>query len=134
MIKPLVSVVIPTYNSQRTIGICLKSVREQTYSSIEVIVMDKNSSDRTSKIAESYGAKIFKLNSERTEAKNFGVKKALGEYVCFIDSDMELTPNVIEECVNLIEKDVKIGGIIVLVAHFGLKLEILKEVFTLGLK
>jgi len=75
--------------------------------------MDKNSSDRTAEIAESCGAKIFKLNSERTEAKNFGVKRAIGKYVCFIDSDMELTRNVIEECVNLIEKDGKTGGIII---------------------
>lgn len=40
-------------------------------------------------------------------------KKASGKYVCFIDSDMELTKNVIEECVNLIERDRKIGGIII---------------------
>ena len=109
----MVSVVIPTYNSQRTIGICLKSIRQQSYPNIEVIVMDKHSSDRTAEIAESYDAKVFKLNSERTRAKNFGLKKAIGKYVCFIDSDMELTRNVIEECVNLIGKDEKTGGIVI---------------------
>ena len=113
MDKPLVSVVIPTYNSERTIDVCLKSVREQTYPNIEVIVVDKNSSDITAEIAEKCGAKIFQLDAERAEAKNFGLKKAGGKYVCFIDSDMELTKNVLEECVNLIEKDGKIGGIIV---------------------
>lgn len=76
-------------------------------------MIDKNSSDRTAEIAEGFGAMIFKLNSERTVAKNFGLKNAIGKYVCFIDSDMELTRNVIEECVNLIGKDGKIGGIIV---------------------
>jgi glycosyltransferase involved in cell wall biosynthesis len=111
--NPLVSIVIPTYNSQRTIGICLRSVREQTYTNIEVIVMDRNSSDKTAEIAESYGAEIFKLNSERTKAKNFGIKKAIGKYICFIDSDMELSKTVIEECVTLIVKDGKTGGVII---------------------
>jgi glycosyltransferase involved in cell wall biosynthesis len=111
--KPLVSVIIPTYNSQRTIGICLRSIREQTYANIEILVMDKNSNDRTEEIAESYKTKVLKLNSERTEAKNLGLTKATGKYVCFIDSDMELSKTVIEECVTLIGKDEKIGGMII---------------------
>jgi len=115
----VVSVIIPTYNSQKTIGVCLKSVIEQTYQNIEIIVMDKNSNDRTAEIAESYGAKIFELNSERTKAKNLGLKKAIGEYVCFIDSDMELTRNVLEECVALIGKNEKAGGIIIPEESFG---------------
>ena len=115
----MVSVIIPTYNSQKTIGVCLRSVREQSYSNIEIIVMDKNSNDKTAEIAESCLAKIFRLDSERTKAKNFGLKKAMGEYVCFIDSDMELTRNVLEECVNLIGKDDKTGGIIIPEKSFG---------------
>ncbi|MDW8034272.1 MAG: glycosyltransferase family A protein, partial [Nitrososphaerota archaeon] len=80
---------------------------------IEVIVVDNYSKDKTRDIVESYGAKIFQLNAERTLAKNFGLEKAGGKYVCFIDSDMELTRNVIEECINLMENDEKIGGVII---------------------
>ena len=111
--KPLVSIIIPTYNSERTIGACLRSVKEQVYPNIEVIVVDKNSNDRTAEIAEKYGAKVFQLDAERVEAKNYGLKKAGGKYVCFIDSDMELSRNVIEECASLMENDGRIGGIIV---------------------
>jgi glycosyltransferase involved in cell wall biosynthesis len=111
--ESLVSVVIPTYNSEKTLAKCLRSIKNQTYKNIEIIIVDKNSRDKTVEIAKNYNAKIFQLNAERTEAKNFGLRKAIGKYVCFIDSDMELTKNVIEECVNLIEKDEKIGGIII---------------------
>ncbi len=113
MDKLLVSVVVPTYNSERTIGVCLRSVREQSYPNIEVIVVDNYSKDKTVEIAEKCGAKVFKLDAERAEAKNFGLKKAGGKYICFIDSDVELTRNVIEECVGLMENDERIGGIII---------------------
>ncbi|MEM2500941.1 MAG: glycosyltransferase family A protein [Candidatus Bathyarchaeia archaeon] len=111
--KPLVSVIIPTYNSEKTIGICLRSIEEQTYPNIEVIVVDNYSKDGTQKIAEKYGARVLQLKAERTRAKNFGLREARGKYVCFIDSDMELAKNVIEECVELMESDEKIGGIII---------------------
>jgi glycosyltransferase involved in cell wall biosynthesis len=111
--EPLVSVVIPTYNSEKTLTKCLESIKNQTYPNIEIIVVDKNSRDGTVEIAKRYGAKVLQLNVERAEAKNFGLKEAIGKYVCFIDSDMELTKNVIEECVNLIKKDEKTCGIII---------------------
>ena len=111
--KPLVSVIIPTYNSEKTIGICLRSIEEQTYPNIEVIVVDNCSKDETQKIAKKCGARVFQLKAERTRAKNFGLREARGKYVCFIDSDMELTRNVIEECVNLVEGDEKLGGVII---------------------
>ncbi|MEM2907214.1 MAG: glycosyltransferase family A protein, partial [Candidatus Odinarchaeota archaeon] len=113
MDKPLVSVVVPTYNSERTIGVCLSSVRKQTYPNIEVIIVDNYSEDKTGEIAEKGGAKFFQLNAERVGAKNFGLKKAGGKYVCFIDSDMELARKVIEECVSLMENNKGIGGIII---------------------
>ncbi|MEM5826347.1 MAG: glycosyltransferase family A protein, partial [Candidatus Aenigmatarchaeota archaeon] len=111
--KPLVSIIIPTYNSEKTIAKCLESIKNQSYKNIEVIVVDRFSKDKTAEIAKEYGARIFKLNSERAKAKNFGLKKAKGKYVCFIDSDMELTNNVIDKCVATIEKDKRIGGVII---------------------
>ncbi|MEM0007923.1 MAG: glycosyltransferase family A protein [Candidatus Bathyarchaeia archaeon] len=111
--KPLVSVIIPTYNSEKTIDACLRSVMEQTYPNIEVIVVDNYSKDKTVEIAEKYGARVFQLNAERAGAKNFNLKKARGKYVCFIDSDMELTRKVIEECVSLMENYEKLGGVII---------------------
>lgn len=109
----LVSIIIPTYNSEKNLARCLESIRKQSYKYIEVIVVDRFSNDKTVEIAKSYGAKVLQLEAERAKAKNFGVKHARGKYVCFIDSDMELTSKVIEECVKLIENDNKIGGIII---------------------
>ena len=55
----MVSVVIPTYNSERTLEKCLKSIVDQTYKNIEIIVVDKFSEDKTVEIAKSYGARII---------------------------------------------------------------------------
>ena len=113
MNNPLVSIIIPTYNSENTLPLCLKSIKKQTYKNIEIIVVDNYSKDQTVKIAKNYGAIIIRVRSERTKAKNIGFKLAKGKYVLFVDSDMELTPAVVEECVKLAEFDPNIGGIII---------------------
>jgi glycosyltransferase involved in cell wall biosynthesis len=97
--KKFVSIIIPTFNSEKTIHSCLKSIIEQTYKEIEIIIVDKYSQDNTIKIAEEYGAKILVRNVGRSAARNLGAKYAGGDFLLFIDSDMELTPKVIEECV-----------------------------------
>ncbi len=109
----LVSVIIPTYDSEKTIDPCLKSIKNQSYKNIEIIVVDRFSNDRTVEIASRYGARVYQLDCERTMAKNFGLRNAKGKYVLFIDSDMELSKGVVEECVELAEKDDKIGGIVI---------------------
>ena len=113
MDEPLVSIIIPTYNSERTLPLCLESIKRQTYRSIEVIIVDNFSADRTVEIAERYGARIIQVRGERALAKNIGLKHARGKYVLFIDSDMELTPRVIEECVKLAESNPRIAGVII---------------------
>ncbi len=98
---PLASIVIPTYNSEKTLDKCLESIKNQTYKNVEVIVVDKSSEDNTAKIAKVYTDKVFVINAkERSEQRNFGAKKANGKYLLFIDSDMILTPVVVEECVK----------------------------------
>ena len=99
--NPLVSVIVPTFNSGKTLESCLKSIRSQNYKSIEVIVVDALSRDETRQIAEKFADRIFFLAKERSYARNFGAKQAKGHFLFFVDSDMELTPNVIAECVNI---------------------------------
>ena len=70
----IVSVVIPTYNSEKTLEKCLKSIGKQTYGNIEIIAVDEFSEDETVEIAKSYGAKIIQDYGERTRAKNIGLK------------------------------------------------------------
>jgi len=111
--NPLVSIVIPTYNSSKTIRKCLESIKNQTYKNIEIIVVDKFSRDKTVNIAKRYANKVLVVNArERSEQRNLGAYEANGTYVCFIDSDMELTPNVILECVEK-QKAKKCSGIII---------------------
>jgi len=110
---PLVSIIIPTYNSERTLPICLESIKRQTYKNIEVIIVDNYSTDRTLEIARNYGAKIIRAHGERARAKNIGLLHATGKYVLFIDSDMELTPTVVEECAQLAERNPKVAGVII---------------------
>jgi len=102
--SPLVSLIIPTKNSAQTLETCLKSIREMTYKKIETTIVDNYSTDSTVEIAERYG-KVLSMGFERSQQRNFGAKNANGEYFLFIDSDMELTPNVVEECVNTALKE-----------------------------
>jgi glycosyltransferase involved in cell wall biosynthesis len=101
--NPLVSVIVPTYNSAKTLELCLKSVKKQTYPNIEIILVDNSSTDTTRKIAEKYG-KVFIKGPERSAQRNFGARKSNGEYLVFLDSDIELTPRVIEECMKRVNE------------------------------
>ncbi|MEM2119357.1 MAG: glycosyltransferase, partial [Candidatus Bathyarchaeia archaeon] len=102
--EPLVSVIVPTKNSESTIEKCLTSIVGQSYSSIEVIVVDNFSKDDTVKIAQKFGAKVFLKGPERSAQVNFGVAKASGKYVYRVDSDFVLQPNVVKEAVEACEK------------------------------
>jgi len=109
--KLLVSVVVPTKNSENTLLRCLESVKNQTYNKIEIITVDNASMDKTREIAERFG-EVYVKGPERSAQRNFGARKANGDYLLFIDSDMELTPNVVEECVKKVLTE-KLSGIIV---------------------
>ncbi|MEM4680606.1 MAG: glycosyltransferase, partial [Nanopusillaceae archaeon] len=102
--KPLVSIIIPTYNSEKTIAKCLESIKNQSYKNIEVIVVDRFSKDKTAEIAKSFDVKVFQIKAkERSEQKNFGVKMAKGKYIYLVDSDFILDSNVVKEAVNKCE-------------------------------
>ena len=102
--KPLVSVIIPTKNSEATIEKCLRSIRNQTYPNVEIIVVDNYSRDKTKDIAQNYGARIYLKGPERSSQVNFGVTKAKGKYIYRVDSDFVLEPSVVEEAVSKCEE------------------------------
>jgi glycosyltransferase involved in cell wall biosynthesis len=112
--RPVVSIVVPTRNSEKTLNICLNATRNQTYKNIELIIADEFSNDRTVEIARKYTDRVYITEAkERSAQKNRGFQKASGEFVCFIDSDMELTPSVIEECLECMNEQEGIGGVII---------------------
>ena len=81
MKKPLLSVIVPTKNSERFLERCLKSIKSQTYKNLEIIVVDNNSNDKTKEIAEKYTKLVFNKGPERSAQRNFGVLKSKGEFV-----------------------------------------------------
>ena len=101
----VVSVIVTTKNEERHIGNCLESVKKQTHprESIEIIVVDNNSSDKTKEIALRYTDKVYDRGPERSAQRNYGVKQAAGKYILYLDSDMTLSPDVIKECVDKCE-------------------------------
>ncbi len=101
MAKPLVSIIIPAWNEEKNIGRLLQSIQGQSYKNIETIVVDDGSTDKTAQIAKKLGARVFKrARHERSVERNFGATKAKGEYLIFLDGDMELTNDVIKDCVE----------------------------------
>src|SRR5438445_12743944 len=78
---PLVSVIIPTKNSERTIRRCLESVRTQTYRNFEIVVVDNFSSDSTVRIAKKYADVILLAGPERTSQVKQGAAKRKGDFI-----------------------------------------------------
>jgi len=101
--SPLVSVIIPSKNSECTITDCLVSIISQSHKPIEIIVVDCVSTDLTREIAQRMGALVVSHDGERSVAKNLGAKIANGEYLFFVDADQKLSPDLIETCVKTID-------------------------------
>lgn len=105
--NPLFSIIIATKNEEKNIANCLQSIQKQTYpqEQIEIIVVDNNSSDKTKDIAHQYTDKIFNKGPERSAQKNFGTQQSKGEYCLYLDADMILSPEIIQESVANFKKN-----------------------------
>jgi glycosyltransferase involved in cell wall biosynthesis len=102
---PLVSVVIPCYNSKRYLAEAIESALLQSYSRIEIIVVDDGSTDDTARIARSYPVHyIYQANRGISGARNTGILHCQGEYVLFLDHDDRLLPRAVEIGVRLLEE------------------------------
>ena len=96
---PLVTVIVPTYNSAKTIERCLASIEQQTYPNIEVVLIDGGSTDDTASIAARFNARVHICpGMGRTAATNHGIKHSRGRYVYRVDSDVVLDHTIVEEC------------------------------------
>jgi len=100
-LPPLVTVVIPTLNSEKTLDGTLKSVAEQTYPRIEVVLVDGGSCDKTLLIGSRWGARVIPGRSGRSSARLEGARLAKGEYLLFLDSDQHSDRELILECVRI---------------------------------
>lgn len=109
-LTPLVSIVVRTKNERERIERCLKSCSHQNYPSIEVIVVDNNSTDGTQEISRKFTDLVFNRGPERIAQGNFGMLSvAKGKYVMYIDADMILEPGLISAAVSEAERSGNLG-------------------------
>lgn len=108
--QPLVSVIIPTYNRAYCVERAIRSVLNQTYSNLEVILIDDGSKDDTPKLVSSYPLRYVRLpcNFGVSFARNRGILKAKGDFLAFLDSDDEFLPTKIEKQIKYLEKNPEI--------------------------
>lgn len=106
MQQSIISVIIPVYNVEMWLKRCIESVINQTYTNIEIILVDDGSTDKSGLICDSYKSKdqrikvIHKTNGGLSDARNAGIAIALGEYIGFVDSDDWIEPEMYEQLYN----------------------------------
>lgn len=104
----MISFVVPIYNVENYLPRCIDSILNQTIEDIEILLVDDGSPDNCSTICDSYLKKdsrvrvLHKRNEGVSKARNMGLEMALGEYVCFVDSDDWLAPDFAEYMIKLI--------------------------------
>jgi len=113
--RPLVSVVVVSYNSERDIARCLESVSRQTYSPLDVLVIDNDSSDGTEETVRGWATRVrFVRNSSNigfAAAHNQGIRLSAGAYYLALNPDVEMTPAFVEELVKAMEVDPRVGSV-----------------------
>ena len=111
MEKDKVSIIVPVYNVEKYIEKCLKSLISQSYKNIEIILIDDGSKDNSGKICDTYKGKdsrikvIHKENAGVSEARNSGIQKATGKYLCFVDADDFVMNDYVNYMYQLIVKN-----------------------------
>jgi glycosyltransferase involved in cell wall biosynthesis len=104
----LFTIIIPTYNRAELIKETIDSIRCQTYENWECIVVDDGSKDNTKVVVKTLNKEdariryIYQENAERSAARNNGIRNAIGEYICFLDSDDVFDPYYLEKLNNFI--------------------------------
>lgn len=102
----LVSIVIPTRNSAKTIESCIKSINEQSYKNIETIIVDSKSIDDTTSISKRMGCThLISTNWKLLGARYEGFKIAAGDYILMLDSDQILEKSTIERCILMSQQN-----------------------------
>ncbi len=107
---PKISVIIPVYNSEKHLNMCLESILGQTMQDFEIIIVNDGSTDGSQAIIDDYKARyddkitaIYQENAGQASARNKGLEKVCGEYIIFIDSDDYIEPETFEVIYNKAE-------------------------------
>ena len=110
----MISIIVPVYNVEEYLEECLESIRQQTYTDIEVILVNDGSTDSSKEICERFcqADSRFRLinqeNQGQSVARNRGVKESVGQFIMFVDSDDVINTNVLEVLLPYMKTDVDI--------------------------
>lgn len=113
-VRPLVSVVITTYNAASTLEETLLSILSQTYSPIDIIVVDDGSKDDTREIVQSVAPSaiyIYQENQGQPSARNTGIQASKGDYIAFVDADDAWLPEKVERQVRALQESPSCGWV-----------------------
>lgn len=111
MMKSLISIIIPVYNIDEYLRICLDSVAKQTYKNLEIILVDDGSTDLSGEICDEYASidsrikVVHKKNGGLSDARNVGLDICTGEYIGFVDSDDYIDENMYKKLYEAAEKN-----------------------------
>lgn len=125
--NPLVSIIIPCFNSGGVLLEALESCRNSKFQDFEILVVDDGSTDTStaeilSQIKSSISLSVLRqTNGGASSARNFGVKEAKGEFLFFLDSDNLIRPDYLTQAVQAIQKDAEIGVVYAKPFFFGFK-------------
>ena len=115
MKQPLITVVVPVYNIEPYIKECLDSISAQTYRNIEILAVNDGSTDQSKAVMEVCAFEDERLsilvlgNGGLSDARNYGILYAKGEYICFIDGDDTIAPDYVELLVQAVQDDADIA-------------------------
>jgi len=110
--KEKVSIIVPVYNSEKYLNKCIDSIISQTYSNIEILIIDDGSNDQSVNICHEYKKKDnrIKIIKEKhrgvSNARNVGLENASGDYILFVDSDDWIEKKLIEESISLYKESI----------------------------
>lgn len=108
----MISIIVPVYNVEEYLEECLESIRQQTFTDIEVILVNDGSTDGSREICERYCEKDIRFrlinqeNQGQSVARNRGFKESIGQYIMFVDSDDVINTNVLEVLLPYMKTDV----------------------------
>lgn len=110
--KPFVSIIVTTKNEEKSLSRLLLSIKRQSYSNFEIVLVDNYSTDKTVEIAKKFKVHFYQRGPERSAQRNLGAKVAKGDFLLFLDADMELSSKVVEDCVKEV-KEQKAEGVVI---------------------
>ena len=116
LMTPLVSIIVPVYNMENVIGRCIDSILLQSFSDYELILINDGSTDKTKLVCDKYTNDnrvhcYSTINGGVSAARNYGLEKARGTWIMFVDGDDYIVPNLLTDLLSCQEADLIVSGV-----------------------